>query len=42
MHIADYRVTKAILDRHGFSFKKSLGQNFLTDTNILQKNCRYS
>lgn len=37
MHIADYRVTKAILDRHGFSFKKSLGQNFLTDTNILQK-----
>ena len=37
MHIADYRVTKAILDRHGLSFKKSLGQNFLTDTNILQK-----
>ena len=37
MHIADYRVTKAILERHGFSFKKSLGQNFLTDTNILQK-----
>ncbi|GFH41811.1 ribosomal RNA small subunit methyltransferase A [Lactococcus hodotermopsidis] len=37
MHIADYQVTKAILERHGFSFKKSLGQNFLTDTNILQK-----
>ncbi len=23
--------------RHGFAFKKSFGQNFLTDTNILQK-----
>lgn len=37
MHIADYSVTKAILERHGFTFKKSFGQNFLTDTNILQK-----
>ncbi|MDR1605620.1 MAG: 16S rRNA (adenine(1518)-N(6)/adenine(1519)-N(6))-dimethyltransferase RsmA [Streptococcaceae bacterium] len=37
MPIADYRVTKAILERHGFSFKKSLGQNFLTDSNILHK-----
>ncbi|HEL1268269.1 TPA: 16S rRNA (adenine(1518)-N(6)/adenine(1519)-N(6))-dimethyltransferase RsmA, partial [Streptococcus equi subsp. zooepidemicus] len=35
--IADYSVTKAILDRYGFTFKKSFGQNFLTDTNILQK-----
>lgn len=37
MRIADYSVTKAILERHGFTFKKSFGQNFLTDTNILQK-----
>lgn len=37
MSIADYSVTKAILDRYGFTFKKSFGQNFLTDTNILQK-----
>ena len=37
MRIADYSVTKAVLDRHGFIFKKSFGQNFLTDTNILQK-----
>ncbi|MFS9115837.1 16S rRNA (adenine(1518)-N(6)/adenine(1519)-N(6))-dimethyltransferase RsmA [Streptococcus infantis] len=37
MRIADYSVTKAVLERHGFSFKKSFGQNFLTDTNILQK-----
>ncbi|MGZ4161827.1 MAG: 16S rRNA (adenine(1518)-N(6)/adenine(1519)-N(6))-dimethyltransferase RsmA, partial [Neobacillus sp.] len=29
--------TKAILEKYGFSFKKSLGQNFLIDTNILRK-----
>lgn len=28
--------TKAILEKYGFSFKKSLGQNFLIDTNILK------
>ena len=37
MRIADYSVTKAVLESHGFTFKKSFGQNFLTDTNILQK-----
>ena len=37
MRIADYSVTKAVLERHGFTFKKTFGQNFLTDTNILQK-----
>ena len=37
MRSADYSVTKAVLERHGFTFKKSFGQNFLTDTNILQK-----
>ena len=37
MRIADYSVTKAVLERHGFTFKKSFGQNFLTDTNILHK-----
>ena len=37
MRIADYSVTKAVLERHGLTFKKSFGQNFLTDTNILQK-----
>ena len=37
MRIADYSVTKAVLERYGFTFKKSFGQNFLTDTNILQK-----
>ena len=29
--------TKEILEKHGFSFKKSLGQNFLIDPNILRK-----
>ncbi|SFM40381.1 16S rRNA (adenine(1518)-N(6)/adenine(1519)-N(6))-dimethyltransferase RsmA [Salibacterium qingdaonense] len=29
--------TKEILEHHGFSFKKSLGQNFLIDRNILEK-----
>ncbi|KUP04568.1 16S rRNA methyltransferase [Bacillus coahuilensis p1.1.43] len=28
--------TKEILQKHGFSFKKSLGQNFLIDPNILR------
>ena len=37
MRIADHSVTRAILERHGFTFKKSFGQNFLTDTNILKK-----
>ena len=37
MRIADKNVTRAVLERHGFTFKKSFGQNFLTDTNILQK-----
>ncbi|MBF8808458.1 MAG: 16S rRNA (adenine(1518)-N(6)/adenine(1519)-N(6))-dimethyltransferase RsmA [Enterococcus lacertideformus] len=29
--------TKEILLKHGFSFKKSLGQNFLTEPNVLRK-----
>ncbi|MWV47586.1 16S rRNA (adenine(1518)-N(6)/adenine(1519)-N(6))-dimethyltransferase RsmA [Paenibacillus sp. HJL G12] len=35
--IASPRRTKEIIQRHGFSFKKSLGQNFLIDQNILSK-----
>ncbi|AEV17370.1 UNVERIFIED_ORG: dimethyladenosine transferase [Anoxybacillus amylolyticus] len=35
--IATPRRTKEILERYGFSFKKSLGQNFLIDANILRK-----
>ncbi|KXG08275.1 16S rRNA (adenine(1518)-N(6)/adenine(1519)-N(6))-dimethyltransferase RsmA [Anoxybacillus rupiensis] len=29
--------TREILNKYGFSFKKSLGQNFLIDTNILRR-----
>ncbi|WP_270182912.1 16S rRNA (adenine(1518)-N(6)/adenine(1519)-N(6))-dimethyltransferase RsmA [Alkalihalobacillus sp. CinArs1] len=29
--------TKAILEKYGFTFKKSLGQNFLIDSNVLTK-----
>jgi 16S rRNA (adenine1518-N6/adenine1519-N6)-dimethyltransferase len=35
--IATPNRTKAILEKYGFSFKKSLGQNFLIDTNILKR-----
>lgn len=35
--ISTPRRTKEIIQRHGFSFKKSLGQNFLIDQNILDK-----
>ncbi|MFD3261960.1 16S rRNA (adenine(1518)-N(6)/adenine(1519)-N(6))-dimethyltransferase RsmA [Paenibacillus lentus] len=35
--ISTPRRTKEIIQRHGFSFKKSLGQNFLIDQNILAK-----
>lgn len=34
--------TKAILEKYGFSFKKSLGQNFLIDTNILRNIVDYA
>ncbi|WP_062240363.1 16S rRNA (adenine(1518)-N(6)/adenine(1519)-N(6))-dimethyltransferase RsmA [Fictibacillus sp. FJAT-27399] len=33
--ISNPQSTKAILKKHGFTFKKSLGQNFLIDRNIL-------
>ena len=29
--------TRALLDQYGFNFKKSLGQNFLVDVNIINK-----
>lgn len=43
MNVNEYREianpthTREILARHGFTFKKSLGQNFLTEPNILRK-----
>lgn len=35
--VATPRRTKEIMKQYGFTFKKSLGQNFLIDTNILMK-----
>ncbi|MFA9559777.1 16S rRNA (adenine(1518)-N(6)/adenine(1519)-N(6))-dimethyltransferase RsmA [Evansella sp. AB-rgal1] len=35
--IATPNKTKSILEKYGFSFKKSLGQNFLIDTNVLKR-----
>lgn len=32
-------VTKEVIERHGFRFSKSLGQNFLIDGNIIEKIC---
>lgn len=29
--------TREILEKHGFSFKKSLGQNFLVESNVIQQ-----
>lgn len=34
--------TKAIMEKYKFSFKKSLGQNFLIDTNILKRIVDYA
>lgn len=35
--IATVSRTKEILNKHGFTFKKSLGQNFLIDANVIHK-----
>ncbi len=35
--VATPRKTKEIIQKHGITLKKSLGQNFLTDQNILRK-----
>jgi 16S rRNA (adenine1518-N6/adenine1519-N6)-dimethyltransferase len=40
--IATISYTKGILEKYGFSFKKSLGQNFLIDPNILTKIVDYA
>lgn len=37
LDIATPKRTKEIINKYGFSFKKSLGQNFLIDSNILSK-----
>lgn len=34
MDLCDYTTIRALLERHGFHFSKSMGQNFLTDPQI--------
>lgn len=34
MNLSDINVLKSLLNKHGFSFKKSLGQNFLIDSTV--------
>ncbi|HIV74434.1 MAG TPA: 16S rRNA (adenine(1518)-N(6)/adenine(1519)-N(6))-dimethyltransferase RsmA [Candidatus Pseudogracilibacillus intestinigallinarum] len=41
-YIATPKKTKEILQKYDFSFKKSLGQNFLIDSNILRKIIEYA
>src|SRR5699024_7383119 len=41
-YIATPARTKEILRKYGFSFKKSLGKNFLIDVNILQSIIRHA
>lgn len=41
-HIATPTRTKEILSKYSFSFKKSLGQNFLIDVNILENIIKYA
>ena len=35
--IANINTTKAIIEKYGFSFQKRFGQNFLIDSNIIEK-----
>lgn len=35
--LSSHRVTKDIVDKHGFRFSKSLGQNFLIDDSVIDK-----
>lgn len=37
LDVASPKRTKEVIQKHGFTLKKSLGQNFLTDANILHK-----
>ncbi|MGB5824737.1 MAG: rRNA adenine N-6-methyltransferase family protein, partial [Proteocatella sp.] len=36
-NLATHKTTKAIVEKYGFNFTKSLGQNFLVDVNVLNK-----
>lgn len=42
MNLCNPKELKELLAKHGFSFSKSLGQNFLIDENVLDKIVNYS
>ncbi|MGL4797088.1 MAG: 16S rRNA (adenine(1518)-N(6)/adenine(1519)-N(6))-dimethyltransferase RsmA [Paraclostridium sp.] len=35
--LSSHRKTKEVVDKHGFKFSKSLGQNFLIDNNVIDR-----
>ena len=35
--LSSHRATKDVVEKHGFKFSKSLGQNFLIDTNVIDR-----
>lgn len=41
-NLSDINTVKAVLTRHGFTFSKSLGQNFLIDPDVCPKMAQYA
>ena len=35
--LSSHQVTKEVVQKHNFKFSKSLGQNFLIDTNVIDR-----
>ena len=35
--LSSHRATKSVVEKHGFKFSKSLGQNFLIDDNVIDR-----
>ena len=42
MNLSDIRTIETLLKKHGFSFKKSLGQNFLIDSSVCPKMAEFA
>lgn len=42
MNLWDYKTIEALLKKHGFSFKKSLGQNFLIDSSVCPRMAEFA
>ena len=35
--LSSHKATKEVVQKHNFKFSKSLGQNFLIDTNVIDR-----